>query len=310
MERFYAQLADTKPVTAEFLAVYGEDLDGEGRIREDLGAVAAERVRVWKPQGDAVAAAWELFHWLTAHVLPAAFPDIQLPRVDGIADAGPVDRELRAHAEQAGDRWHERHQANSRDAEPEWVTYQALLAAAEAAKALSWLPRRMSVKKHKPKLRRGDTPLDLCVSAAGNCAAAHVYVTEGEPWLGRLLDRLAEADYTDAAADRRGRDALHAAGVTEFGRQLERLARRVVDAYDRAAAREERMTPAKAAAAGESALPNNRHLAVVMVAESPQLGARPVPADAGTFVDAAWDVIERAVGEVAVHLHAHSSARR
>jgi hypothetical protein len=308
MERFYAELSDAEAVAQAFVDSYREDLDGEGTEREDLALAAEARLRVWRPQGDAVLCAWTLFEWLIGQVLPVVFPDVELPSVDGLDDAAAVRATLEPHVTVALDAWHELAEHNEDPADREWAVYQALDHARYAAQSLSWLPRRMSPTKYKAKLRSGDTPLDLCVRVGGCCAGAHVYLTQLEPRLADAFRRLAIDDYADAGVERRAREALHDAGIIEFGKTLEAYARRIVEAYDRAAS-VQRPTLATAAEAAERALPTDRHQAVVMVAESSQLSDRPIPKDAQTYVDAAWDVVERAGGEVAARVHAMAGRR-
>jgi hypothetical protein len=122
-----------------------------------------------------------------------------------------------------------------------------------------------------------------------------------------LVEHLGHPDFVTAGATRRGREALHAAGITEFGPGLEQLALAIVEAYDDARATG-LVSISGAIAAAEAVLPAG-HDAVALVLESPQLSARPIPSSATTFATAAEEVLARAAAEISTHLHSQSAAR-
>jgi hypothetical protein len=306
MAEFIEQVASPSPAHEAFLGSFVEDLDGEGTSREDLAELAAARLAVWGEDGDAVARTLELFQWLCRDVLPSVFPELRLSPVRGIEDVYAVMTDLADPATVAGDEWHERYQEDKAGSGREWARYQVLSEAHSAAKYLAYLPRRLNPKKFKPKVRYGDRPRDACERAAASCGAAFVYAAQLKPAVVRALDRLADARYSPTGIGMRAREALHQAGITRFGPRLEAFAISLVEAYDQAAVTDG-IAAGEAVAIAEAALPKDRHEAVLMLAESPQLSDRPLPADAQSFADAAWGVLVRASAEVGTHLHSLSA---
>jgi hypothetical protein len=142
---------------------------------------------------------------------------------------------------------------------------------------------------------------------ATSVGTAFVYAVSLRPTLGSAVLRVGHPEFAEAGVARRAREAMYAAGITEFGAGLERLAVRVVSLYDTASL-EGPLTAGQALAATEDGLPRG-HDAVEPVVESPQLSCRPIPPSARTFVAAAQDVVARAMAEVVARVHAEGPRR-
>ena len=318
VRRFHEELHDPAPVEAAFLDAFLEDQDGEGTERPDLAEAARARLRIWGGAGDAVWRTCQLFRWLCGDVLPFAFPEIDLPPGESIEDAREVGEALVPHVQEAGEAWFalrpaterlnldrptESYEAQVREHPAAWDRLQALSAAADAAKWLPYVPRRLNPTKYTAQLRRDHHPLHQCETVALDCGAAFLYANRLQPLLVRTLEGLADPRREAPQVENRARQALHEVGITDFGPRLTELASALVEAYDRVASRRD-IDPHEAVEIADSILPADRHEAVQMLTESPQLSARPLPSQATSFTDGAWDVLVRAMAEVATRLHA------
>jgi hypothetical protein len=306
MQGFVADLADCGSVDDAFASAIGEDPDGEGRYqRPDLAAKAQARLRAWGTD-DAASRALELVAWLARDVIGAHFPELPATALRGHADGAQWAHALEPRCRSASERWREEHRTGEEaTAHREWANYRLLESAGNAAKQLSYVPRRVNITTYKT--RPQSHPLRVCEKAVSACGEALLYAVALEPTAVVALERLGRVDFTSAGVDRRAREALTAAGITEFGAGLEALALSIVGAYDRT--RAGGSATASAAVAAAEALTPGGHDAVALVLESPQLSARPIPPGATTFAAAAEDVLARAVVEIVSHVHAQSAAQ-
>lgn len=241
-------------------------------------------------------------------LLPTIFAGVDLPAFDGLGDARWLARELDPPMEIARDAWLEKYRADE-ECVPEWALYSARQCAQSAAHDLSFVQRRANPTKFRPKLRAGDHPLNHCQRAASGAAGALVYGCVISPRLATTLARLGDTAYRERGVGSRARHALSDTGITQFGPLLERLATELVDVYDAATIQQ----PASARLAldvAETVLAGHRAVAVAMLAESPQLSARPLPKGRETFHAAAWDVLERAAAEIALKIFATTPVSR
>jgi hypothetical protein len=232
MRGFLDELASCDAVNDAFVEGIEDDPDGEGAQRPDLAETARARLRAWGAADDAVDRAFELAVWMTREVLQPCFSHLDVDVPEDLANAGTVALVLAPALDAARDAWHEKYSADKASASREWAEYELLECAVRAFKNLSYLPRRVNARKYKPKPRRDDRPLDLCRSVASDCGMVVLYASQLQPKAANALARLGDPDFRMAGVERRGREALYAAGITEFGQRLEELAVRVVRAYD------------------------------------------------------------------------------
>ncbi|MCW3048017.1 MAG: hypothetical protein JWO74_2301 [Solirubrobacterales bacterium] len=305
MRGFVAELADCRSVDDAFVAGITDDPDGEERHqRPDLAMKATARLRVWGSDDDAVSRAFDLVVWLARDVLGRHFPalPVMVPEsVSGGADlARALDPALRSAEEAAREAARIDERADTARAH-HWL----LESAVRSARYLGSIPGRVNITTYRPN--RQSNPLYACEKVASRCGETFLYAVALEPLAAAALERLGHPDFVTAGTARRGREALFAAGITEFGAGLERLAIALVDAYDRASAAGP--VPASTALAAAEAVTPREHDAVALVRESPQLSDRQFPPTATTFAAAAEEVMARAVAEIATHLHSQSAAR-
>lgn len=306
MRGFLSDLATCELVNDAFVDGVADDDDATGPQRPDLADTARARLRAWGADDDAVDRAFQIAAWCFREVLQPQLASLDLHVPTGFEDAASNALILGPELTVARDAWHVKYKLDERSAGPEWAYLEVVERGARLSKSVSFLPRRVSVRKYKPKPRWGDHPLDLCRSIASDCGMAFLYATQLQPRLAHALSRLGHPDFRTAGVQRRAREALHAAGITEFGQGLETLAVDVVEAYDR-------WTPTSASSVDVGAIAAatapGGHRAVSLLVESPQLTDRPLPANASTFAAAAQDVLSRAVVEVIAHLHTQSAGR-
>jgi hypothetical protein len=141
-----------------------------------------------------------------------------------------------------------------------------------SAKQLGYIPRRANITEYKPKPQ--SHPLYVCEKVASGCGEAFLYAIALEPPAATALQRLGHPDFVTAGTARRGREALHTAGIAQFGVGLERLVLTLVGPYDAACAAGP-VSASTALAAAEAVMPRE-HDAVALVLESPQLTSRPI----------------------------------
>jgi hypothetical protein len=304
MRGFVAELADCRSVDDAFVAGVTDDPDGEERYqRPDLAVKATARLRAWGSDDDAVSRAFDLVVWLARDVLARHFPALPVTVPESVSGGANLARALQPafrSAEEAA-----REVRFDPQAGTAWAHYALLDGAVRSAKYLGYIPRRVNITQYKPKPQ--SHPLHVCKKVASGCGETFLYAVALEPLAAAALERLGHPDFVIAGTARRGREALFAAGITEFGAGLERLALAVVDAYDHASAAGP-VSASAALAAAEAVMPRE-HDAVELVRESPQLSDRQFPPTATTFAAAAEEVMARAVAEIAIHLHAQSAAR-
>lgn len=175
----------------------------------------------------------------------------------------------------------------------------------DAAQQLSFIHSRVNITeyKHRPQSH----PMYACKRSASKCGQAFLYAVVLKPATATAVERLGHVDFVSAGVDRRAREALNAAGITEFGAELEALAVAIVNTYDGLSV--DGPPQASAAVAAAEALAPHAHDAVALVLESSQLSGRPIPPGATTFAAAAEDVLARAILEIVSHVHAQSGAR-
>jgi hypothetical protein len=306
MRQFVDELSACASVNEAFIAGVEDDPDNEGVRRPDLVETAQARLRAWGADDDAVARAFDIFMWLVREVVHPGFPSLPVNTPDDFVDCSVIARGLKPHIESARGIWHEKYKLEAATADREWAQMEVVEQVAHAAEYLGYLPRRINIEKYKARLQWNTRPLSVCAAVASAAGGAFINAVELRPELAAALTRLGHTDFLDVGVSRRAREALHAAGITEFGAGLEQLAIGLVRRYDSASSSRS-LTPSQALLVAEQGSPR-AHEAVVLLVESPQLSGRPIPPTVATFAAAAEEVLGRAMAEVVAHLHSQSAA--
>jgi hypothetical protein len=305
MRQFIDELSVCASVNEAFVTGLEDDPDNEGVRRPDLVEIAQARLRAWGADDDAVVRAFDIFMWLVREVVRPGFPSVPVDVPDDFTGCSVIARGLKPHVESARGIWHQKYQLDEAKADREWAQMEVVEQVAQGAEYLGFLPRRINIKKYKAKLQWNSRPLSVCDAVASAAGRAFINAVELRPELAAALTRLGHTDFLDVGVSRRAREALHAAGITEFGAGLEQLVIGLLRRYDSASSSRS-ITPSQALLVAEQDSPR-AHEAVVLLVESPQLSGRPIPPTAATFAAAAEEVLGRAMAEVVAHLHSQSA---